>query len=91
MASLGGLVALRKLDMTGCRGDTGVLEGKVWAAIKARRALTPETPEMKKPPQVTSGEVERLLAEASRLRELARELLEKANELETTARKLERR
>jgi hypothetical protein len=38
LASLGGLVSLKKLDMTGCRGNKKELEKKVWAAIKAERA-----------------------------------------------------
>jgi hypothetical protein len=38
LASLGGLISLKKLDMAGCRGSEEELEKKVWAAIKAERA-----------------------------------------------------
>jgi hypothetical protein len=37
LASLGGLVSLKKLDMTGCRGNEKELERKIWAAIKTER------------------------------------------------------
>jgi hypothetical protein len=38
LASLGGLISLKKLDMSGCRGNEKELEKKVWAAIKVERA-----------------------------------------------------
>ena len=68
--------------MEGCRGDTEALEKAVWTHVKARRAGTTTV--------VTDDTAEKprraeLLAEAKRLRELARELLEKARELEEAA------
>ncbi len=88
MASLGGMTSLESLDLTGCRGQDGELETRVWAAIGARRAALDaaktrvEEAESSEPDDVAR----QLLAEARRLREAAAELLRKAEELDTEAR-----
>lgn len=41
MASLGGLVFLEELDMTGCRGASHENEKRIWQAIETRRARLP--------------------------------------------------
>ena len=69
--------------MSGCRGDPGVLEGRIWEHIKARRAASVSAD----PEAATKERAAPLLAEARRLRELARELLEQARELEEAARR----
>ena len=67
--------------MSGCRGDPAVLEKKIWENIKVRRAAK----DAAEPDAAANDRAAELLAEAKRLRELARELLEKARELEEAA------
>ena len=86
---MGGLVALEKLDMTGCRGDAREHERKVWQAIKERREAI--AAEEKKTPEQRSVKAAELEAKAKKLIEEAEKLIRRVEEMKREAEALQKK